>query len=298
MTRRLPGFDLEPAQIMAEAEQHGPSFVARVCLFSGGGDSTATLHYALAQGWVDEAAFVDTGTALPGVREHVEQVCADWQVPLTVWEAGTAFEDMVLNPRLGFPGPGQHPRAYQRLKERQLRRLVRIRDHERTLLMEWARSFYGEGGSIARLRDVPPRMHVASIIGHPVRYAVELHKRWVYWTALSGDHWHDFQSLKCYTAEGRRVRRRHLRPRFTSSGGLLSGTAQETGQLVDLDRVYFVAPGVIRQAVKTAIGLVAYGMLLDLQDTGNPWIGFAAWLASVLVVIAMCFLVLNAKHKR
>lgn len=121
--RRLPGFDLTPEQVMAEADTHGP-FVARICLFSGGGDSTVALHYALAHGLVDEAAFVDTGTALPGVREHVERVCADWNVPLTVWEAGDAFEVMVMNPKLGFPGPGQHPRAYQRLKERQLRKLV------------------------------------------------------------------------------------------------------------------------------------------------------------------------------
>lgn len=121
---RLPGFDLSPEQIMGEADTHGP-FVAQIVLYSGGGDSTALLHYALAHGWTREAAFIDTGTALPGVREHVEQVCRDWDVALTVWEAGTAFEDMVLNPRLGFPGPAQHGRAYQRLKERQLRALVR-----------------------------------------------------------------------------------------------------------------------------------------------------------------------------
>ncbi len=122
---RLPGFDLTPEQVMSEAEErHGP-FVARIALFSGGGDSTACMHYALDRGWVDEAAFVDTGTALPGVREHVVKVCADWNVPLTVWEAGSAYEDMVLNPKMGFPGPGQHPRAFQRLKERQLRKLVK-----------------------------------------------------------------------------------------------------------------------------------------------------------------------------
>lgn len=121
---RLPGFDLSPEQIVAEANELGP-FVARVCLFSGGGDSTALLHYAVDRNWVDEAAFIDTGTALPGVREHVEAVCSDWNIPLTVWEAGDAFEQMVLNPKLGFPGPAQHGRAYQRLKERQLRQLVR-----------------------------------------------------------------------------------------------------------------------------------------------------------------------------
>lgn len=128
---RLPGFALTPQQVMNEAAELGP-FVARVCLFSGGGDSTVVLHYALSQGWIDEAAFVDTGTALPGVREHVENVCRDWGVPLSVWEAGNAFEEMVLNPKMGFPGPGQHPRAYQRLKERQLRKLVAARKTKRS----------------------------------------------------------------------------------------------------------------------------------------------------------------------
>ncbi len=120
---RLPGFDLEPAQVMAEAEALGP-FVARICLFSGGGDSTACLHYALEHGYVDEAAFVDTGTALPGVRDHAVKVCADWGMPLTIWEAGDEFERMVLDPRMGFPGPAQHNRAYNRLKERQFRKLT------------------------------------------------------------------------------------------------------------------------------------------------------------------------------
>lgn len=130
MTDRLPGFALSPEAIIDEALELGP-FVARICLFSGGGDSTAVLHYALEHDLADEAAFVDTGTALPGVRDHVEQVCSDWNVPLTIWEAGTAFEEMVLNPKLGFPGPGQHPRAYQRLKERQLRQLVRSKKQHR-----------------------------------------------------------------------------------------------------------------------------------------------------------------------
>lgn len=127
---RFPGFDLTPEQIMQEANEHGP-FVARICLFSGGGDSTVALHYALAHDLADEAAFVDTGTALPGVREHVVKVCEDWNVPLTIWEAGDAFEQMVMNPKRGFPGPGQHPRAYQQLKERQLRKLVASKKQKR-----------------------------------------------------------------------------------------------------------------------------------------------------------------------
>lgn len=131
MTVRLPGFDLSPEQVLDEAEQLGP-FVARVVLFSGGGDSTAVLHHALANEYAEEAAFVDTGTALPGVRDHVEQLCRSWAIPLTVWEAGDAYERMVLDPRLGFPGPAQHHRAYQRLKERQIRKLVASKKTRRT----------------------------------------------------------------------------------------------------------------------------------------------------------------------
>lgn len=129
---RLPGFDLTPEQVMAEADALGP-FVARIVLFSGGGDSTAVLHHAvLANDYADEAAFIDTGTALPGVRDHVERVCNNWGIPLTIVEAGDAYEQMVLNPKLGFPGPAQHHRAYQRLKERQLRTLVRDRKTRRS----------------------------------------------------------------------------------------------------------------------------------------------------------------------
>jgi 3'-phosphoadenosine 5'-phosphosulfate sulfotransferase (PAPS reductase)/FAD synthetase len=122
---RLPGFDLTPEQVMAEAESHGP-FVARVCLFSGGGDSTACLYWALANDHADEAAFIDTGTALPGVRDFVGNFCAAREIPLLVYEAHDAYQAMVRAE--GFPGPAAHRFAYVRLKERQIDAL--IRDHK------------------------------------------------------------------------------------------------------------------------------------------------------------------------
>lgn len=159
--RMLPG--LEPEDVMAQAyEEHGP-FVARVCLFSGGNDSAVTAH--VAREHYDELAWLDTTTAVPGVREFVVEF-AEWLgKPLRILEhGGDAYRSMVLgvgeDPRtlcprcdgtgstrlldtddpvagegpkrpcprcagvgkillpLGFPGPAQHGRAYNRLKER------------------------------------------------------------------------------------------------------------------------------------------------------------------------------------
>ncbi|MGA2162927.1 MAG: hypothetical protein ABSH36_00480 [Solirubrobacteraceae bacterium] len=88
---------------------------------------------------------MDTGTAVeegrggPGVLAHVRGVAAWLEKPLVVMRAGDAYRKMVLGgqivrrgtlagtrePGHGFPGPGQHGKAYSRLKERQLEELVR-----------------------------------------------------------------------------------------------------------------------------------------------------------------------------
>lgn len=124
---------LTPEQVIDEAhEKHGP-FVARVCLFSGGHDSTVVAHRC--RDHYDSLAFIDTGTAAPGVREFVEEFAGWLGKPLRILEAGDAWRRMVLgggtrsdgqpHVALGFPGPAQHNRAYQRLKERQLDALRR-----------------------------------------------------------------------------------------------------------------------------------------------------------------------------
>lgn len=105
--------------------------VASVCLFSGGNDSTVLAHRC--QEHYDALAFIDTGTALPGVREFVENFAAWLGKPLHVLESGDTYRRMVLGigevkhgenwKPLGFPGPAQHNRAYNQLKERRLREL-------------------------------------------------------------------------------------------------------------------------------------------------------------------------------
>lgn len=129
--RLLPG--LEPEQVIEKAEsEHGP-FIARVCLFSGGNDSTVLAHRC--RDHYEQLVFIDTGTAVPGVREFVQEFAEYLDKPLLVYESGDEYRRMVLgggmrsngkpNVAMGFPGPAQHGRAYNRLKERQLEALRR-----------------------------------------------------------------------------------------------------------------------------------------------------------------------------
>ncbi len=83
----------------------------------------------------DGLAFIDTGTAVPGVAEFVHNFAQWINKPLRVLHAGDAYRKMVLGgtvrrngtvePGLGFPGPAMHGRAYVALKERQIRALLR-----------------------------------------------------------------------------------------------------------------------------------------------------------------------------
>ncbi len=153
----------DPDELIARAVgEHEP--VALWCLFSGGHDSTVLAHRCRED--YQGLAFIDTGTAVPGVVEFVREF-ADWVgKPLRVLHAGDAYRIMVLGDRVwwsrfraaeelqsglsieafiardtrkhgrasggelgqvphGFPGPGAHGRAYNRLKERQIMALLR-----------------------------------------------------------------------------------------------------------------------------------------------------------------------------
>ncbi len=153
----------DPDELVARARaEHRP--VAVWCLFSGGNDSTVLAHRCREH--YEGLAWIDTGTAVPGVAEFVHEY-AEWiGKPLRVLHAGDAFRVMVIgdlvwwarfiaahecDPGLsieafiardqreygrasggelgqvphGFPGPGAHGRAYNRLKERQIMALLR-----------------------------------------------------------------------------------------------------------------------------------------------------------------------------
>lgn len=150
--------------------------VATVALFSGGNDSTVLAHRC--QEHYSHLAFIDTGTAVPGVRDFVDMFALWIGKPLIVLEAGDKYRRMVLGlgdqarpgvEPLGFPGPAQHNRAYNQLKERQLRQL-RARFQEghrrgaRVLMLTGVR----RGESQRRSKRMPVTSHGAIRFANPL----------------------------------------------------------------------------------------------------------------------------------
>lgn len=125
--RLWAGERVDPDGLVAQAKRdYRP--VATFCLFSGGNDSAVVAHRL--RGHYDALVFIDTGTAVPGVVEHCRRF-ADWLGErLLVYPAPDgAFERLVLDQGRGFPGPGVHNVAYNRLKDVAVEALVR--DHKR-----------------------------------------------------------------------------------------------------------------------------------------------------------------------
>lgn len=127
-----------PESVIAEAEERFGPFEARVCLFSGGNDSLAVAHRCRDE--YDTLVWIDTGTALPGVEEHVYRA-AEWLgKPVEIYRApegeyrrivvGGPDHRGVEKEPLGFPGPMQHTRCYVNLKERAIERMVREKKGE------------------------------------------------------------------------------------------------------------------------------------------------------------------------
>jgi 3'-phosphoadenosine 5'-phosphosulfate sulfotransferase (PAPS reductase)/FAD synthetase len=139
-------------RIMIEAiELYKP--VQIVAAYSSGDDSIVSTHFTMEN---FKSAFVfnaDTTIGLKPARDHLVSTCdkQNWQLevgradpigpPKTMtvmgkripfdpksmpsgrWTDGdTAYEEYCLN--FGFPGPGMHPRMYQRLKERPIRKML------------------------------------------------------------------------------------------------------------------------------------------------------------------------------
>lgn len=119
--------------------QFNPQWV--FALFSGGGDSRTAAYIASLHPRFNGCVFVNTGTGIAATRQHVIDTCREQGWPLKEYKAkentkadGTPdpmdYEQIVLTH--GFPGPGQHQTMYSKLKERQIRRLMR--EHEGNVL--------------------------------------------------------------------------------------------------------------------------------------------------------------------
>ena len=121
----MPSWLQEAEDIVAFAREHHDP-VRTFLMFSGGSDSLTMLeavgHLA------DEIVHINTGIGVPETNQFCEDVVTGhYGRPLTVLHPPVSYDELVLGRWEGFPGPGGHMFAYQRLKERPIRQL--IRDH-------------------------------------------------------------------------------------------------------------------------------------------------------------------------
>lgn len=108
-------------------------------LFSGGHDSltACATAYSILGDEIDAVVHIDTGIGIPETQQFVIDVCKQNKWPLLIYRAventkadgspdPQIYEDIVV--KHGFPGPAAHRLMYSKLKQRQIRRLVR--DHK------------------------------------------------------------------------------------------------------------------------------------------------------------------------
>ena len=133
---------MSPEEVMQKAlEQHNPTAV--ICLFSGGHDSLTATHYVMSNyaHLAPEVVHIDTGIGIPETQQFVIDTCEQFGWPLSIYRAaenvkadGTpdpmVYDDIVI--ANGFPGPGAHRIMYSKLKQRQVRRVVRERKKRRS----------------------------------------------------------------------------------------------------------------------------------------------------------------------
>ena len=123
-----------PEEVIAEARE-GENVLVSYCLFSGGNDSTVVAHRC--KDHYEALVHIDTGTAVPGVRDFCEEFAAWLGKPLIVYTTPPdEYRRIVMGSdklrkggkpdlAMGFPGPAMHGTCYTRLKERQVEALVR-----------------------------------------------------------------------------------------------------------------------------------------------------------------------------
>jgi 3'-phosphoadenosine 5'-phosphosulfate sulfotransferase (PAPS reductase)/FAD synthetase len=108
------------ALLAGAIEMHNPSSVW--ALFSGGHDSLCATHIAAQHPRFTGVVHIATGIGIKETRRYVYETCKRYGWPLLIYRPRKKdrYEQFVR--AHGMPGPAQHGRMYQRLKERSLRR--------------------------------------------------------------------------------------------------------------------------------------------------------------------------------
>lgn len=188
-----------------------------VVLFSGGNDSSVLLDLMVRLGAATHAAHANTTIGISETRRFVRDRCVQLGVPLLERTAPVSYRELVLT-QGGFPGPAQHFRMYQRLKDRALRdvrrELVTNGYRQRVLFIAGRRR-----AESTRRNSVPEHERVDSVI-----WASPLAN----WTAADLDEYRErFQ-----------VPRNPVSEKLGMSGECLCGAFAEPGELHRLRHHY------------------------------------------------------------
>lgn len=201
--------------------EHRPSAIFG--LFSGGHDSLTCTHIASLVPGFTAAVHINTGIGVNQTRDFVRETakCQGWRL-LEYKAAENVKADGTPDPqdyraivlKHGFPGPGQHFMMYSKLKERQLRRVVR--DHKKTrndriMFIAGCRNQESE----RRMRNTKPVDRQGSVI-------------WV--NPIHDFSKHDCHSVMAYAC----LRRSPVVDLIHKSGECLCGSFAKPGELAEL----------------------------------------------------------------
>lgn len=98
----------------------GREHMGSLISWSGGNDSNVLAH--LMRPVATHAYMANTGIGIEETRQFVRDQAAAWNLPLIEKKATGKDTYEVFVTKHGFPGPAQHDRMYQRLKQRQQRK--------------------------------------------------------------------------------------------------------------------------------------------------------------------------------
>jgi 3'-phosphoadenosine 5'-phosphosulfate sulfotransferase (PAPS reductase)/FAD synthetase len=97
----------------------GKELAGIVVMFSGGNDSTALLH--MMRHRLTHAGHCNTTIGIEDTRQFVRETCSTLNISLLEVYPPVSYQELVIE--RGFPGPANHWKMYQRLKERGFRQI-------------------------------------------------------------------------------------------------------------------------------------------------------------------------------
>jgi 3'-phosphoadenosine 5'-phosphosulfate sulfotransferase (PAPS reductase)/FAD synthetase len=124
--------------VIDEAFERGADVM--VPLYSGGHDSLTAVKIASThQKFTGDVYHIDTGIGSFATRRHVEETCDEFGWNLHVFKSETETYEKFVRDR-GFPGPGRHAWVYNRIKERAVRKIMKLFPKQKVALITGCRS--------------------------------------------------------------------------------------------------------------------------------------------------------------